>query len=137
VRGRTIDLRVIKADRNDVYRDIARVHHDDRGNIAEGRICKVSVNGRTRLLAVRGVPDEVKGCIRLDDATRFTLGIVSGTVYAFEFSTIAPYQAIVWACKASEPGARIAAWIAVWSVILAVLFGIAGLLIGLWPLITK
>ena len=72
------------------------------------------------LIAVRGLADTDAGFIRLDLETRSRLGVELGATYDVEFRTIGFLKKIRWACTASDPAARIAAWIAVWSLVLGV-----------------
>jgi hypothetical protein len=122
-------LTTLKARQDDVYRDIARVCEEDRGNIREGTICRIQDldTGRSALFAIRGMPQTLNGHIMLDEFGRNRLGIGEQASHNFSFQKVGPLGAIKWACSAADPGARIAAWIGLWSLVL----GIAGIAIGI------
>jgi hypothetical protein len=120
-------LRVYPLWKEDVFRDIARIPRKDRGDIREGSICAVSVNGQQKLLIVRGVEDTLSPGIMLDATTREAMGnLQDGMTYDFTVTKSGIWQQVRWACTVADPGARIAAWIGVTSVIL----GLAGLVLG-------
>ena len=124
-----VELLVSQASEKDVYKDIARIHESKRGGVREGSICKLKVNGRCRSFVVRGLEDVDRDCIRLDELGRKALGLEQeqGSNQLFEICPVSPLGMAVWACSVAEPGARIAAWLAVWSLVLAL--GGAGLAI--------
>jgi hypothetical protein len=125
-------LRIYPLWKEDVFKDIARIPRQDRGDIREGSICAVSVNGRTRLLIVRGVEDTISPGIMLDALTREAMGnLQEGMTYDFTVTKSGIWQQIKWACTVADPGARIAAWIGVTSVVLGIL-GLALGVVGVW-----
>jgi hypothetical protein len=118
--------------REDAYKDTIRVHRDVLGKVKVGGIAKVRVDGSTaHILAIRGLSDRRRGEILIDAITRDQLGVEKGTIRRFSFDRSNPLEKLTWACQATDPGARIAAWIAVWSGIL----GILGIFIGIYPLL--
>lgn len=119
-------LSVHQAGEDDVYQDIIRVHKDRRNGVREGRICHVSVGDAAALFAMRGLPDSQKDWVRLDEFGRDRLGIADGASCEFTFREASYPEALCWACRAADPGARIAAWVAVWGLAL----GAFGLLVG-------
>jgi hypothetical protein len=129
-----VSLTVRDALRDDVYKDIARVHWSQRGSVRVGSIAKVCVDGKkTRHLAVRGLADDRKGEILLDHVTRDEMQLKEHDVHNFTFEPTTPWQKVTWACNATDPAARIAAWIAVWSFVI----GVAGLLLALYPIVKE
>jgi hypothetical protein len=120
-------LRVYPLWKEDVFKDIARIPRGDRGDIREGSICTISVNSRTKQLIVRGVEETLSPRIMLDAITREAMGdLQEGMTYDFTVTKAGIWRQIIWACTVADPGARIAAWIGVTSVML----GIAGLVLG-------
>jgi hypothetical protein len=123
---------VVKAFEKDIYRDIARVHTSQRGDIAEGSICWVATNGRGKRFVIRGLADGLKGRILLDDLSRNELNVEDNSTHYFSISEVGWFGKIAWACSAADAGARIAAWIAVWS-FGASIIGIALSVWSIWP----
>lgn len=117
----TARLKVHQAKLRDVYRDVARIHEVHRGGIAAGKICELSVNGKNRLVVVRGTDGdgpEARGWIRVDEITRENLGLQFGNAYDFELVEAGWWQRLCWAWQASEPGSRIAAQLSIVSLFL-------------------
>jgi len=114
----------------DVYTDAIRVHKDERCGVQEGRICKVSVGVVSHFFAMRGLPDSELGMVRLDEIGRDRLGLDRGQTTSFVFREAYFWEALCWAAKASQPSARIATWIAIWSGI----FGLIGLGLAGWSI---
>src|SRR5262245_54236877 len=107
-------LEVQKLSARDVYKDVARlpeVHRKDpQGRrIPEGRICVLSVEGRTTLVSVQGLVDESRSLIRIDEKTRSNLGVVPGKEYYFDLVRVSMIQQVWWAWNASDPTTRLAA----------------------------
>jgi hypothetical protein len=121
-------LKVYPLFQEDVFKDIARIGRADRGPIEEGSVCKISANGHTRQLIVRGLGEQLPGVIMLDEYTRESMGkIETGFSYDFFIEESDPLAQVWWACTIADRGARISAWIGVASVGL----GIVGLILGL------
>jgi len=114
----------------DVYTNAIRVHEDERNGVRESKICKVSVNGVSDFFAMRGLPDKERGSVRLDEIGRDRLKVKRGERLSFTFREACAFEALCWAAKTSQPGARIATWIAIWSGV----FGIVGLGLGVWAI---
>jgi hypothetical protein len=69
------NLRVRPAKAEDMFKDVVRVSAKDRGAIRYGRLCKITVNGKSRHLVMRGVDDGESGIIKLDEITRDRFGL--------------------------------------------------------------
>jgi hypothetical protein len=121
------ELRVYPMLEDDVYKDMARIPEQHRKPIKEGSICKVSFGDHTKYLIVRGAPEQLGNGIMLDELTRNALEVQSGMTYTFRIKHAGPFEQIKWACTLADAGPRIAAWLAVVSVIL----GIVGLGLGI------
>jgi hypothetical protein len=124
-------LRVYPHWKEDVFKDIARIPQQDRGEIREGSVCTVTVNGLTKHLLIRGLEQQLNGGIMLDEITRNTLQVQEGMPYDFTIKQGGWYQQLKWACTLADAGPRISAWLAVISVIL----GIVGLVLGLFGIV--
>ena len=125
-------LKVYPLWKEDVFKDIARIPKADRGAIREGSVCKVTANGHTKQLIVRGLEEGLPGVIMLDEITRESMGkIETNFPYEFFIEESGPIAQIWWACTMSDSGPRVSAWIGVISIGLGILGAILGL-IGFW-----
>jgi hypothetical protein len=119
-------LEVRDLSEGDTYKDIVRVHHEQRSRVKNGAITRVRVNrGKPFVLAMRGCLNEKKGTIGLDHLTREYMGVKVGDKHQFTFEHGCLWDKLKWAANSAEPGARIATWIAIVS-------GVIGV-IGLYP----
>ena len=124
-------LKITHIDSEDVYKDMARIpksyRHDYRGAlIPEGRVCKVIVNQKELLLSLRGSNQYSDAVICIDEKTRNDLELTIGTEADFNFRKVGWWGQFLWAWRASDPIYRIAARVALVSLIL----GAVGLLLG-------
>jgi hypothetical protein len=126
-----MQLRIYKLWREDVFKDIARIPEQDRGAIREGSVCKVTVNGHSKLLIIRGLEEQLNGGIMFDDITRQAFKVQEGMRYDVQIEPVGFMRQIIWACTVADAGPRIAAWLAVISVGL----GLVGLTLGIIGLI--
>lgn len=127
-------LKVEDSIHGDAYKDIARIHWTERGAKRNriGSIVAIRVDdGPRHLFSLRGLGDEDVGKIRFDFIGCQMLGLKVGTTRNFTIEEASPWQKLRWALHATDPVARIATWIALWSGVLAII----GLLLGLWPMI--
>jgi hypothetical protein len=124
--------------KGDLYKDIARIHWRQRGRRNKiGAIVAISVDGGPRhFFSLRGLPDEDEGKIRLDHVARDELRLKIGEEHDFAIEETNLREKLLWAVRATDPAARIAAWIAVWSDIIAILSLIVGA-ISAWPVIKE
>ena len=83
-----VKLVVLKAFEKDIYRDIVRVHQSQRGDIPEGRICWIAVNGKSKRLVMRGLADGVRGYILLDDLSRNELNVDDNSTHHFTITEV-------------------------------------------------
>jgi hypothetical protein len=125
-------LQVKKAYEDDVYRDTIRIperhRRDTKGMpIPEGRICRVTVAGRTKLLSIRGLEEETKALLLADEVTRDALGLSLES----EVELQADLQGLPgewrWAWSASDPIVRAS----VQSNLVSVGLGTLGALLGI------
>jgi quercetin dioxygenase-like cupin family protein len=129
-------LKVEDAFHDDIYKDIVRIHWQERGKRNRiGAIVGISVDGSTpRFFSLRGLSNKYKGEIRFDHVTRDELRLRTGDVHDFAIKETNPWQKLLWAVRATDPAARIAACIAAWSVFIGILaLVLAG--IGVIPVI--
>jgi hypothetical protein len=134
-------LRVLPAQRDDIYRDIVRCaeefRRDDKGRlISEGTVCSITIGNRTTLGLIRGVRGiesvQMQPCIYLDERLRASLGVELGAEVSVSFRTTR-FGEFWWAWNSSDPAYRAMARLAVLSValgLLGLLAGIVGLVIA-------
>jgi hypothetical protein len=120
----------------DCWRDMARIqkHYrkDETGDhIARNTICEITINGHTKLLALRGNRDK-QPHILLDSTTRHELDVESGCTYDVEIHKVSWLSYWKWAWGAADPGYRLAMQISLISFAL----GLIGLILGVLPLVT-
>ncbi len=132
-------LTVKQLNKEDVYTDSARINEkyriDENGTeIPEGRVCKVYVAGRSKLLSLRGDQQSSTPTISLDDVTRgkWGLRLQESQEAEFRFRKVSWFGQFLWAWRAANPAYRITARIGLVSVIL----GVAGLILGAIGLFT-
>lgn len=101
-------LKVLDADKPDIYRDIARIPIGHRNGIKEGTICRVRCNGKVCYLALRGSPRHTDATIKLDDKTRDELEIEKGRQYEFQFEPLNFVMRYYATWFASDPFTRVA-----------------------------
>lgn len=134
-----MQLTVKQLSQDDVYTDAARIPQqyrlDSSGKkIREGRICKVDVGGKAKLLSLRGDLNSVEPTIRIDDITRNDLALEINQTADFKIDEVRWIGQFLWAWRASNPAYRIAARVGLISVLLGLvglLLGIAGILIAI------
>jgi hypothetical protein len=118
----------------DNYKDTIRIHSAYRNGLKSGRMAKVSVvGGLNTIVAVRGLDDADRESIRMDLETRRRLQVSLQKEYDFTIKRIWPWQAVMWACRSSDPALRVATWIAVLSFAL----GVLSIVISVIPFVTK
>jgi hypothetical protein len=116
-----------------MYKEVARVHSSQRAHMKNGDIVKVTVakndkgESRSALFVIRGQEESSRLKIGIDLFGLVKLNVKPGYKYDFEFERISLWQKLIWALETSDPGARIAMWIAYWSAII----GVAGLVLGI------
>jgi hypothetical protein len=120
-------LTVHEAQSIDVYKDIARLHRSARGKIDRGKLARISANGESKLLVIRGLGEEFKDQIMLDSVARSDLRVTEGKDYNFKIEPAPWWYQVQWAIRSADPGTRIAAWLALWSIGV----GVVGLLLSL------
>jgi hypothetical protein len=64
------------------------------------------------------------------------MGLKIAETHEFTFRTTYWWEKLVWVCTATDPGIRIASWIAVWFGILAIIGTIIAL-VGLYPVVKE
>ena len=123
-------LEVHQSLEKDVFTDTARIHESNRDGVGVGQICKLTVNGHSWWIAVRGLDVSTqsgnqKNWIRLDEVTRERLGkLALFTSYEFNIEPASVCGRLRWAMTASNPLARLSLGIAIWSTILSTVIGV-------------
>jgi hypothetical protein len=120
-------------DKDDADRDRVRIPVVRRPKIGEGRVCKLSVQGKSALVEVRDVPLAASPgsgqVIFMDLVTRnklLGLGMIlaADKEYEFQIREVGWLGQMQWAWNASDPTPRIAARLGVLGAILG-LIGVA------------
>jgi hypothetical protein len=128
----TLQLTVCKARSEDVYKDMVRIHGDNRRDnqgrpVPEGKVCQLTCRTQSAYAIVRGAGDsENKTEIAIDERQRELLGVQPGETCEFRIRKCGPWGEFRWAWRASDPAYRVAARLAVLSVGL----GLLGLVLG-------
>jgi len=124
-------LKIMPAAKEDIYRDIIRVHEKYRIDInnsliAEGSVCRLSANSRSVYGLARGLDKKPEPVIQMDERLRNILCINKGDVVEIEIKKVGFVGQFRWAWKSSDPAYQVMAKLAVLSVGL----GIIGFIIG-------
>lgn len=132
------ELQIDYLAKEDVYKDLVRVPEAHRLNadsqpIPEGTLCLVCVGSRSARLFLRGNQAETSPVVLMDERTRNVLGVNVGQVVDLQVSPLGWWGQLLWAWNASEPAYRIAARLAV----LSVLISVVGLVLGVLPFFSK
>ena len=118
-----LQLRVHEAFRDDVYKDRVRILQDGESTFKEGRVYRLVVGDRTKLVEVRGnaAPPrkrrslEMPGYILIDDAIRRDLGlpkVPNGEMATFRLRPASKLEFRQWLRESTDPRVRISAQIA-------------------------
>jgi hypothetical protein len=120
-------LKVHQVNKDDIFRDVVRLHRSHRQGINAGQICRVSTNGLTVLAVARGSPSNDVNGIWLDDAMRSRLGLKEGATTDFKIAKASWYEEFTWLWRSSDPVNRTAGRLGIISLVL----GLIALLLGL------
>ena len=121
-------LRIHKVDREDIFQDLVRVHISHRKGIRAGRLCRVTINGKSIVAVARNsLRNDTKG-IWLDNSQRAKLGVKAGDDADFSITPTSWYEELLWIWRASDPVNRTAGRLG----ILSLLLGITGVVLGAW-----
>jgi hypothetical protein len=131
-------VKIALLDQEDVYKDILRIPEVHRScsagsPIVEGTLCKVYAGAFATRLFLRGCQGDQAPVARMDEGTRNRLGIEVGQEVDLRIVPLGWWGQLMWAWNASEPAYRIAAQLAV----LSVLISIVGLVLGVLPFVRK
>ncbi len=135
-RGHGVRLRVEQASKEDVYRDFARIperyRRDGGGQVVpEGNVCRLSTPNRSVYIVARGLGTIDEPIIRLDERTRNGLGVLLGDKTEFGIDAVSLLGELCWAWRASDPAYRVAARLAILSVVLGGI-GLALGILSIW-----
>lgn len=117
----THNLIVQKIDEGEVYKDLVRVPERHRGQIGEGRICKLSVNGHSVLRSLRGLGQEQAPVIQMDEVTRRCLKVKLERRHEFSIREVGWLGQFLWAWNASDPAPRLSARIGIVGGVLTII----------------
>ena len=125
-------LEVHQGRKEEVFRDIVRIHEDSRNGLTQGRVHKFSIQGKSTYFILRGSDDEKdRGRILMDDASRRTMGVCFQQSEDFEIVEANFFGEVYWAWNASETAYLVAAKLAVVSLVL----GLLSLVLAVLPFI--
>ena len=140
-RSEAVELTVTKLASEDAWADIVRIKDDYRkdrnGNhIHRGTICKITRNGKSKWVIVRGrEPDDNR--VEMDLNVRRALGVKVGETHLFVLEQLPWLQSLWFPWKASDPMYRLPAQLSIVSFLIGVLLGVLGILVGLLPFLGK
>lgn len=130
VKFTTPNLTVQKAQWDEAHSDIIRINIDHRGDFEKGRVCKITVNGKSEYVILRGTDE--KNIITLDYDLRQRLLLKPNDSERFVLTRgFWLCDEIKWAWSASDASYRIAARLGVVSFFL----GAVSLVIAIAPII--
>lgn len=128
-----MNLKVMPAAKDDVYRDIVRIPEQYRLDaddkvVPEGSVCKICTPDKSAYAIVRGYGDSTQPLIYIDERLRNRLNMKKEEDDV-EVSLVraGPWGQFSWAWNASDPAYRVAARMSLLSVAL----GLLGLALGL------
>ena len=132
------ELTVKQLYREEIYRDIIRIHDTHRtsknGNqIKEGKICIVSVDGAKCYAIMRGYQADPAADIHMDENTRAKLGVALSEKRFFQLKECGFWGQLVWAWTATEVAYQVATRLAV----LGLFLGVVGIFVALPGLFGK
>lgn len=127
-------FKVLECSSEDIYRDIVRIPQqhrlDAQGSVVpEGSVCKLTIADRTVYAIMRGDIGSSFRSIRIDERLRNILDINEGDEVELKIRTVCLWGQFWWAWSASDPAYRVAARMAMLSVML----GLLGLTLGIFP----
>ncbi len=140
-------LTVRKAKYDDIYRDIIRIpepyrYDRNKRKIKEGSICRVTIDGISTFAILRGCRDSAEPLIFIDERLRDELKVHEHDQIEVQLEHASLIGQFSWAWNASETAYRVAARMALLSVILgltgfimgafSLLIGVDGILLGIF-----
>lgn len=125
----SINLLIKKAPKEDVYKDIIRIPEkfrlDSTGKLVpEGSVCRIFVGKKDVYALMRGTDKETGQIAYIDERQRNMLKIKPGKTVDITIKKVGCIGQFRWALHASDPAYRIAAKMALLSIILGT-FGLA------------
>ncbi len=128
----TPNLKVQKAQWDDAHSDIVRINKDQRGGFEKGRVCKISINGKSEYVILRGTDE--KDVITLDYDLRQRLALHPRDEKQFILTRgFWLSDEIKWAWNATDASYRVAARLGLVSLFL----GLVSFAIAVVPIIYK
>jgi len=131
-------LKVERADQEDIYRDIVRIPEKCRVGprdevIPEGCVCKIVLlkTGRSGYAIVRGTGHREEPIVKMDERLRNILGVEPGDQVELMIQKVGLLGEFYWAWRASDPAYRVAARMALLSIVL----GMVGFLLGILSIV--
>jgi len=127
-----LTLIVKSADREDVYRDVARIPVEHRNGLKAGHMYKISRDGLFAFVFIRGAEGSKAGkAIKLDEVIRNKLGVELGKEYEFKIESINWFTKLLGAWYTTDPFNRVAIQLSIVSAVL----GVISLFVALIPFV--
>ncbi len=119
-------LRVCPAEKEDIYKDIARIPQSFRTDknlnvIKEGKVCKITVGSKSIHVILRGKGNSNERAIFLDEIKREELGVTKGEEVDVQLLPLGVLGTIRWALGTSDIAYRTGAWFAFVSIVVTIL----------------
>jgi len=131
-------LTVKKLAVEDTWKDIVRIkkpYRRDRNDrhIPRGSICRIAVGDKSKWVIVHGrEPDDRD--IQMDLNVRLALDVEEDQNYDFMIDRLSWIRSLWFPWKASDPMYRLPAQLSLVSFFLGVILGVAGILLGVFPI---
>lgn len=126
-----VQLTVKKARAVDTFSDRARIPQRHRRGVKEGSICRLSCDGKSKLLEIRGKRDTKDAVIFLDAKTRKKLGVEPEVTADFILKEVGYWGQLRWAMFHADIAIRVAIHLGILSAVLGVIsLGLAILAVG-------
>jgi hypothetical protein len=126
-----VELLVTKAKSEDVLHDIVRLDLTYRPFARAGRVIRIRHDSKSVLAIARGHPSENTSDISLDSELRRRLGLEANQRATFTFEKAGFWGEFIWAWSATNAVPRIAARLALLSLVLGI-FGLVSGVISLF-----
>ncbi|MER8374460.1 hypothetical protein [Mesorhizobium sp. M0488] len=124
-----MNLTVEEAKLDEVFADTVRIPKKHRNGTPNGTVVRIKNDGKAVYAVVRGLADDTRPVIWVDEFLRRQLGVALGG--RIDSANIVPakwWQHIFWYYHASNPSVRVPARVAVISLCL----GVLSVALGIW-----
>lgn len=127
-------LKVVGANRDEVFTDMVRIPENHRNGIENGTVVRIWHGGRRVFAIARGLHDRSDSVIVMDEFVRRRLGVDRASqIDSKNIRRATRWEKLTWYLEATNPAVHVPAWVAVISLALgtlSVMLGIAGIVIA-------